>query len=169
MFNYYYIQSLEGTFDTKNAFKENLLNEWIKKKIQLLNIYYSCSIYYGPGQFSRSAASDSSRPHESQHARPPCPSPIPGVHSKLMSIDSVTPSSHLILCRPLLLLPPIPPSIRVFSNESTLHMRWPDYGPGTILIDLHLLHFSFISHTNQLYTGFCACTSPLFMCLCLSC
>uniref|UniRef100_A0AC11EGL6 Uncharacterized protein n=1 Tax=Ovis aries TaxID=9940 RepID=A0AC11EGL6_SHEEP len=43
-----------------------------------------------------------------------------------MSIESVMPSSHLILCRPLL-LPPIPPSIRVFSNESTLHMRWPNY------------------------------------------
>ena len=46
---------------------------------------------------------------------------------KLMSIESVMPSSHLILCRPLLLLPPIPPSIRVFSNESTLRMRWPKY------------------------------------------
>ena len=46
---------------------------------------------------------------------------------KLMSIESVMPSSHLILCRPLLLLPPIPPNIRVFSNESTLHMRWPKY------------------------------------------
>ena len=46
---------------------------------------------------------------------------------KLMSIQSVKPSSHLILCRPLLLLPPIPPSIRVFSNESTLRMRWPKY------------------------------------------
>ena len=44
-----------------------------------------------------------------------------------MSIESVMPTSHLILCRPLLLLPPIPPSIRVFSNESTLHMRWPKY------------------------------------------
>ena len=44
---------------------------------------------------------------------------------KLMSIKSVIPFSHLILCCPLLLLPPIPPSIRVFSNESTLHMRWP--------------------------------------------
>ena len=44
---------------------------------------------------------------------------------KLMSIESVMPSSHLVLCRPLLLLPPIPPSSRVFSNESTLHMRWP--------------------------------------------
>ena len=46
---------------------------------------------------------------------------------KLTSIQSVMPSSHLILCRPLLLPPPIPPSIRVFSNESTLHMRWPKY------------------------------------------
>ena len=46
---------------------------------------------------------------------------------KLMSIVSVMPSSHLILCHPLLLLPPIPPSIRVFSNESTLRMRWPKY------------------------------------------
>ena len=46
---------------------------------------------------------------------------------KLTSIESVMSSSHLILCRPLLLLPPIPPSIRVFSNESTLCMRWPKY------------------------------------------
>ena len=46
---------------------------------------------------------------------------------RLTSIKSVMPSSHLILCRPLLLLPPIPPSIRVFSNESTLHIRWPKY------------------------------------------
>ena len=46
---------------------------------------------------------------------------------KLMSIESVMPSSHLILCRPLFLLPPIPPRIRVFSNESTLCMRWPKY------------------------------------------
>ena len=46
---------------------------------------------------------------------------------KLMSIESVMPSSHLILCRPLLLLPPIPPSIKVFSNESNLRVRWPKY------------------------------------------
>ena len=46
---------------------------------------------------------------------------------KLMSIELVMPSSHLILCHPLLLLPPIPPSIRVFSNESTLCKRWPKY------------------------------------------
>ena len=46
---------------------------------------------------------------------------------KLMSIESVMPSSHLILCRPLFLLPPIPPNIRVFSNELILRMRWPKY------------------------------------------
>ena len=46
---------------------------------------------------------------------------------KLTSIELVMPSSHLILCHPLLLLPLIPPSIRVFSNESTLYMRWPKY------------------------------------------
>ena len=46
---------------------------------------------------------------------------------KLISMESVMPSSHLILCRPLLLLPPIPSSIRVFSNESTLRIRWPKY------------------------------------------
>ena len=63
--------------------------------------------------------SDSLRPHESQHARPPCPSPTPGVHS-----DS---SSHLIFCHPLFLLPSSFPSIRVFSNESALRVRWPKY------------------------------------------
>ena len=78
-------------------------------------------------QFSRSVVSNSLRPHESQQPRPPCPSPTPRVHSRLMSIESVRPSSHPILGRPLLLLPPIPPSIRVFSNESTLCMRWPKY------------------------------------------
>ena len=78
-------------------------------------------------QFSRSVMSDYLQPHESQHARPPCPSPTPGVSLRLTSIESVKPSSHLILCRPLLLLPPILPSIRVFSNESTLRMRWPKY------------------------------------------
>ena len=46
---------------------------------------------------------------------------------RLMSIEPVMPSSHLILCHTLLLLPPLPPIIRVFSNESTLHMRWPKY------------------------------------------
>ena len=71
--------------------------------------------------------SDSLRPNELQHTRPPSPSPTPGVYSNSCRIELVMPSSHLILCRPLLLLPPIPPSIRVFSNESMLHMRWPKY------------------------------------------
>ena len=78
-------------------------------------------------QFSCSVVSNSLPPHEPQHARPPCPSPTPGVGPKPMSIKSEMPSSHLILCRPFLLLPPIPPSIRVFSNESALHIRWPKY------------------------------------------
>ena len=72
---------------------------------------------------------------------------------KLTSIESVMPSSHLILCRPLPLLPPIPPSIRVFSNESTLRMRWPKYWsfsfsiipskehPGLISFRMDWLHF----------------------------
>ena len=71
--------------------------------------------------------SDSLRPHEPQHTRLPYPSPTPGFHSRVASIRSVMPSSHLILCHPLLLLPPIPPSIRVFPNESVLHIRWPKY------------------------------------------
>ena len=79
-------------------------------------------------QFNRSVVSDSLRTHESQHARLPGPSPTPGVYSNLCPLSRwCHPASHLILCRPLLLLPPIPPSIRVFSNESTLHMRWPKY------------------------------------------
>ena len=78
-------------------------------------------------QFSCSVVSDSLRPHESQHARPPCPPPSPRVHSDSVFIKSVMPSSHLILCQPLLLLPPIPSSIRVFSSESTLRIRWPKY------------------------------------------
>ena len=83
-------------------------------------------IHISSVQFSRSVVSDSLRPHELQHARPPCLSPTPGVHWDT-SIQSVMPSNHLILCPPLLLLPPIPPSIRVFPNESTLRMRWPKY------------------------------------------
>ena len=78
-------------------------------------------------EFNHSVVSDPLRPHELQHARPPCPSPNSRSLLKLMSIESVTPSNHLILCCPLLLLPPIPPSIRVFSTELTLCMRWPKY------------------------------------------
>ena len=78
-------------------------------------------------QFSRSVVSDSLQPHETQHARPPCPSQTPGVYSNSCPFELVMPFNHLIFCHPLLLLPPIPPSIRVFSSESTLLMRWPKY------------------------------------------
>ena len=76
--------------------------------------------------FSRSVVSDSLWPHESA-----CQTSLSITNSrsllKLMLIKWVMPSSHLIVCCPLLLLPPTPPSIRVFSNESTLRMRWPKY------------------------------------------
>ena len=83
-------------------------------------------------QFSRSVVSDSLQPmncstpglpfHQASLSITNSPS-LP----KLLSIESVMPSSHLILCHPLLLLPPVPPSIRVFSNESALRIRWPKY------------------------------------------
>ena len=64
---------------------------------------------------------------------------------KLMGIESVMPSSHLILCRPLLLLPPIPPSIRVFSSESTLLMRWPEYWSFSLSISPSSEHPGLVS------------------------
>ena len=75
-------------------------------------------------QFSRSVVSDSATPWI---AAGQASLSITNSRSlpKPMPIESVIPSSHLILCRPLLLLPPIPPSIRIFSNESTLRLRWP--------------------------------------------
>ena len=95
-------------------------------------------------QCSRSVMSDSLQPHESQHARPLCPSPMPRVYP-LMSIKLVMPSSHLILCHPLLLMPPIPPNIRVFpmsqlsvwggqyigvsASKSVLPMNTQDWSP----------------------------------------
>ena len=86
-------------------------------------------------QFSRSVMSDSLQPHELQHTRPPYLSIIISWSSlRLTCIESVMPSSHLILCHPLFLLSPNPPSIRVFSNESTLRMRWPKYWSFSISI-----------------------------------
>ena len=90
---------------------------------------YLTSAFQGQGfssvPFSRSIVSNSFRPHELQHASLSITNSWSSL--RLTSIESVMPSSHLILCRPLLLLPPIPPSIRVFSKESTLCMRWPKY------------------------------------------
>ena len=71
--------------------------------------------------------SDSSPPHRVQHARLPCPSPSPRVCSNSRPIELMMPSNHLILCHPLLLLPSIFPSIRVFSNELALCIRRPKH------------------------------------------
>ena len=75
-------------------------------------------------QFSRLVVSDSLQPHGLQHARPPCLSPTP---DKLMSIELVMPSNHLILCHPLLFPTLVFPSIKVFSNGLVLRIRWPKY------------------------------------------
>ena len=93
----------------------------------LLYYYIFLLMTFSSVQFSCSVVSDSLWPHELQHARPPCPITNSQNLPKLRSIESVMASSHLILCRPLLLLPPIPPNIKVFTNESTLRMRRPKY------------------------------------------
>ena len=90
--------------------------------------------------FSRSVVADSLRPHESQHARPPCPSPAPGVYP-----NPVMPSNHLVLCHPLLLLPSIFLSIRVFSNESVLRIKWPEYWSFSFNISPSNKHSGLIS------------------------
>ena len=85
--------------------------------------------------------SDSLRPHEPQHTRPPCPTPTPGAYPNTCPLASVMPPNHLILCLPFLLLS-IFPSIRVFSNESALRIRWPKYW-----------RFSFNIRTSNEYPG----------------
>ena len=92
----------------------------IREETQMKGIQIASSV-----QFSHSVVSDSLRPHELQHARPPYTSPTPRVYSNTCPLSQrchPTISSSVV---PFYLLPPIPPSIRVFSNESTLHMRWP--------------------------------------------
>ena len=75
-------------------------------------------------QFSHSVVSNSLRPHGLQHTRTPCPSPTPRVYPNSRPLSRWC---HFILCHPLLLLPLFFPTIRVFSNESALHIRWPKY------------------------------------------
>ena len=87
-------------------------NNFIKSNIYFSSVPQSCWLFATPWTAAHQASLSVTNSWSS---------------SKLMSIESVMPSSHLILCRPLLLLPPNPPSIRVFSNESTLRMRWPKY------------------------------------------
>ena len=96
-------------------------------------------------QFSRPVMSNSLRPHELQHARPPCPTPTPKVHANPCPFESVMPSNQLILCLPLLLLPSIFPRIRVFSNGSVLHIRWPKYWCFSFIISPSNEHPGLIS------------------------
>ena len=103
--------------------------QWLSCLLTSRKVVSPCSV-----QLCRSVVSDSLRLH-GLHL--PCPSPTPGACSKLTSIESVMPTDHsshgwmrsnrLILCRPLLLPPSIFPSIRVFSTESVLRVRWPKY------------------------------------------
>jgi len=93
---------------------------------------------------SHSVMSDTLWPHRLQHTRFPCPSPTPGACSNSRSL-SVMPSNHLILCWPLLLLPSILPSIRVFSNESALCIRKPKYWSFSFSISLSKDYLGFIS------------------------
>ena len=91
--------------------------------------FYLCPFFYlWSPQFSSGAQSCPTLCDPMNRSTPGLPvhHQLPGL-LKLMSIESVMPSSHLILCRPLLLLPPIPRSIRVFSSESALRIRWPKY------------------------------------------
>ena len=99
-------------------------------------------------QFSCSVMSDSLQPHGLQHTSPPCPSPTPRVYScQCLLIELMIPSNHLSLCHPLLLPPSVFPSIRVFSDESVLHIRWTKYWTFSFSIspsraDLGLISFS---------------------------
>ena len=88
--------------------------------------------------------SDSLRPHELQHSRPPCPSPTPGVHPNSCPLSRWCHAAISSFC-PLLLLPPVPPSIRVFSNESALCLRWPKYWSFCLSISPSNEHSGLIS------------------------
>ena len=126
--SYIFTELFESKFQTSWLFSNNTVFFSRKRtysyiislffKIRKFNIQFS----------SVQSLSRSLRPHESHAARQASPFiTISRSSLRLTSIESVMPSSHLILGHPLLLLPPIPPSIRVFSNESTLLMRWPKY------------------------------------------
>ena len=89
--------------------------------------------------------SNSLQPHGLQHTRPPCPSPTPGVYSNSCPLSRWCHPTHLILCCPFLLLPSIFPSIRVFTNESVLPIRWPNYWSLTLSISPSKLYWGLIS------------------------
>ena len=113
----------EKSVNIKDYFFFTWTPEKLRNATQLSLTLVSATVSLRSVQFSPSVMSYSLWPHALQHSRPPCPSPTP----KLMSIESVMPSNHRILCHPLLLLPSIIPSIRAFSNESAPCIRWAKY------------------------------------------
>ena len=92
----------------------------------ILKSFVVCKLFSSV-QFSHSVVSDSLRPHGLQDARPPCPSPTPRTYSSSCPSSRWCHPTHLILCHPLLVLPSTFASIRIFSNESVLHITWPEY------------------------------------------
>ena len=129
------------------------IGRWILYHWPTWKVTYRAQVL-GSVWFSHSVMSDSLRPHESQHARPPCPSPTPGVYS-----NSCPSSQWCHLLSSPSPLPPIPPSIRVFSSESTLCIRWPKYWsfslsispsnehPGLICFRIDWLHLLAVQGT----------------------
>ena len=105
----------------------------VKKKFTFISAQFSCSV-----------VSDSLWPHGPQHARPPCPSPTPGVYPNSCPLS---PWCHLTISssRPLLIMPSIFPNIRVFLNESALHIRWPKYWSFSLNISPSIEHPELIS------------------------
>ena len=124
--------------------------------------YRNLYLLHSSVQFSRSVVSDSATPWIAA-----CQASLFITNSqsspKLMSIKSVMPSSHLILCRPLLPLPAIPPSIRVFSNESTLRMRWPKYWSFSVSISPSKEHPGLISFRMDWLDLLAVCTVALVL------
>ena len=124
-----YLYWLQLSF-TIFCFKQLFLEKLKFRKIVLYHFphiyHFLCSLFLS-FQFAHSVVSDSLRPYALQHTSLPCPSPTPGIYSNSCPLNRWMPSNHLILCCPLLLLPSVFPSIRVFFNESVLHIRWPKY------------------------------------------
>ena len=110
------------------------------------SVHFDCQSQDPLLVFSCSVMSNSLRSHGLQHTRLPCPSLSPEVCSiKFMSTESLMPSNHLVFCRPLLLLPSIFPSIKVFSSELALCIKWPKYWSFSYSISLSNEHSGLIS------------------------
>ena len=121
----------------KNFLEINKMNCPWSYNLWMAKLGFSSRSCDSRAEFSCSVMSNSLQPHGLQHTRLPCPSPTPGACSN-SRIESGMPSNHLILCCPLLLLTSVFPSIRVFSNESVLHISWPKYWSFSFSISISL-------------------------------